>query len=90
MFDHIMFVLDVLLLVAIVAQGEAIRYYEKEVWRMNAERFDERKKWRLEKQEQQRKKTAPKTSDFVASTELPLPNKTKSDNSKTTDAKPAA
>lgn len=90
MFDHIMSVIDVLLLVLIVLQGEAIRYYEKEVWRMNAERFDERKKWRLEKQEQQRKKTAPKTLDFSVSTESPLPSETSAPSNKTISAKSAA
>ena len=89
MFDRIMSVIDVLLLVLIVLQGEAIRYYEKEVWRMNAERFEERKKWRLEKQEQSRKKNISKTLDFSVSTESPSPDKMKSEPSKTTDAKSA-
>jgi len=89
-FDHIVSVIEVLLLIWIVVQGEAIRYYEKEVWRMNAERFEERKKWRLEKQEQTRKRLTPKTSDSSASTESLLPDKTKSEQNKTTDAKSAA
>ena len=89
MFEHVMFVIEVLLLIWIVIQGEFVRFYEREVWRMNAERFEERKKWRLEKQEQQRKKITPKTLDSSANTALPSPDKTKSDSNKIIDVKPA-
>lgn len=88
-FDRALMVLEILLLIWIVAQGEAVRFYEKEVWRMNKERFEERAKWRKEKQEQTRRKTALKTSDSSANTASPLPDKTNSDSSKTIDAKSA-
>ena len=56
MFDRILMILEILLLIWIVVQGEFVRFYEREVWRMNAERFEERKQWRLQKQQQQLKK----------------------------------
>ena len=89
-FDHAMFVIEVLLLIWIVVQGEFVRFYEREVWRMNAERFEERKKWRLEKQEQQRKKSTPKTLDSGASLESPSPSEKSEPVSKTISVKSAA
>lgn len=89
MIDRLLMVLEILLLIWIVIQGEFVRFYEREVWRMNAERFEERKKWRLEKQEQQRKKNAAKTSDSSGNTESLLPDKMKSEPSNPIDAKPA-
>src|SRR5579864_1492490 len=91
MFDHIMSVLDVLLLVVIVAQGEYVRYYEREVHRMTRERFEERARWREQKRQQQLKKEAAlKTSDSSASLELLSPSETLVPPSKTTNVKSAA
>jgi hypothetical protein len=60
------------------------------VFEMNAERYAERKQWREQKRSQQSKReSAPKTNDFKLSTESPSPDKTKSEQSKTTDAKSA-
>jgi len=56
MFDRILMILEILLLIWIVVQGEFVRFYEREVWRMNADRFEERKQWRLQKKQQQIKK----------------------------------
>jgi hypothetical protein len=58
MFDRLLMVLEILLLIWIVIQGEYVRFYEREVFRMNKDRYEERAKWRKEKQEQTRKKTA--------------------------------
>ena len=63
MSDRILFLVEIGLLIWIVIQGEYVRYYEREVHRMTRDRFEERKKWRLEKQEQTRKKSATKTND---------------------------
>lgn len=91
MFDRILMIFEIVLLIWIVVQGEFVRFYEREVWRMNAERFAERKQWREQKRQQlQKRETAPKTSDSSASTESLSPDKMKSDSNKTTDAKSAA
>ena len=90
MFDRLLMVLEIILLVVIVWQGEWVRYYERRVFEMNAERYAERKQWREQKRSQQSKReSAPKTNDFKLSTESPSPDKTKSEQSKTTDAKSA-
>lgn len=50
MLDHILFGLELLLLAWIVVQGEQVKFYERETWKINKERYDERAKWRLAKQ----------------------------------------
>jgi len=87
MVDRLLMILEILLLIWIVIQGEYVRFYEREVFRMNKERYEERAKWRREKQEQTRRKTAQKTSDSSANTGSPLPVEMKSQSSKTSDAK---
>jgi hypothetical protein len=89
MSDHLLMVLEVLLLIWVVIQGEFVRFYEREVFRMNKDRYEERAKWRKEKQEQTRKKIAQKTSDSNASTGSPLSNETPAPPNKTTNAKSA-
>jgi hypothetical protein len=90
MFDHIMSVIDVLLLMWIVAQGEAIRFYEREVHRMAKERFEERAKWREQKRLQQTKKSeSPKTSGSEKSLESPSKIENVEPTNKTTSAKSA-
>jgi hypothetical protein len=56
-FDRIAMILELLLLVMIVVQGEYIRYYEREVHKMNRERYEERAKWREAKRRQQQRKS---------------------------------
>lgn len=84
-FDSLLMVLEILLLIWIVWQGEAIRYYERETYRMNRDRYEERKKWRQEKQEQTRKKLAQKTSDSNTNMASPLPTGMLVSESKTVD-----
>ena len=87
MFDKTLMVLEILLLVWITVQGEYVRYYEREVHRMTRDRFEERKKWRLDKQEQTRRKSAIKTSDFSPNIISPSPTETSASDDKTTNAK---
>lgn len=87
MIDRLLMVLEILLLIWIVVQGEYVRFYEREVFRMNRDRYEERAKWRREKQEQMRKKTTPKTSGFSANTESLLPVEMKLPSNKTSDVK---
>ena len=51
---------DVVLLVALVVQGEYIRFYEREVHRIHSEREKERAAWREQKRKQGTKKTEQK------------------------------
>jgi hypothetical protein len=88
MFERILAVLDVVLLLWIVVQGEAIRFYERELFHMNKERFDERKKWREQKRLQlSKKETAQKTNESSPSSESPSPTETVEPKSKTISAK---
>jgi hypothetical protein len=82
MFERLMAILDVLLLFWIVIQGEYIRHYEREVYKMARERFEERKKWREAKQKLTLKKGMTATNDIspsstseLNSTTLSSPNK---------------
>lgn len=90
MFDRLLMIVEILLLIWVVVQGERVCFYEKEVWRMNADRFEERKQWRLEKKEQTRKKTAQKISDSNPSMESLSPDKMNSDTNKKIDVKSVA
>jgi uncharacterized protein YpmB len=54
--DKILQIIEIILLVWIVIQGEFIRYYERGVFRLHTEREDERRAWRLAKQKSQLKK----------------------------------
>jgi len=91
MFDRILMILEILLLIWIVVQGEFVRFYEREVWRMNADRFEERKQWREQKRQQLLKKeTTQKTSESSASLESPSPTETNVADNKTISVKSAA
>jgi hypothetical protein len=57
MFDRWLSVIEILLLVWIVVQGEYIRYYEREVHRLHSYREKERLEWREKKRKQTIKKT---------------------------------
>jgi hypothetical protein len=48
--------MEIFLLWLITIQGFFVMFYEYDVWRMNKDRFQERKKWREEKQKQKLKK----------------------------------
>jgi hypothetical protein len=54
--DQILMVVEIALLVVVVIQGEFIRYYEREVHRIQSEREAERKAWREQKRKQVVKK----------------------------------
>lgn len=45
--------LDTILLVVIVVQGFAVWWYEWQVWKIHAERANERAEWRAQKRKQQ-------------------------------------
>ena len=66
MFDRILMIFEIVLLIWIVVQGEFVRFYEREVWRMNAERFDERKKWREQKRSQQLRRKRPRQRPWTS------------------------
>ena len=57
MFDRILMVLEILLLIWIVVQGEIIVRCERGVYRLQREREDERRAWREAKRKQQERKT---------------------------------
>lgn len=61
-FDQIMSLTEVLLLVWVVVQGEYIRYYEREVHRIQSEREKERSEWRAQKRKQATKKSEASTT----------------------------
>lgn len=48
--------LEIVLLGILTIQGFFVMFYEYDVWRMNKDRFLERKQWRLAKQKSQLKK----------------------------------
>ena len=73
MFDHIMFVLEILLLIVIVVQGEQVKFYERETWKINKERYEERRLWRQAKQKSALKKSEP-SSNGAPSMESPQPS----------------
>jgi hypothetical protein len=56
MIDRVLTAVEILLLVWIVVQGEFIRFYEREVYRMHFARDKERRDWREQKRKQVIKK----------------------------------
>lgn len=54
--NNLMWGIDLALLAIIVVQGEFVRYYEREVYRIHAERAAERAAWREQKRRQATKK----------------------------------
>ena len=61
-FEHITTILELALFVLIVIQGEYIRYYEREVHRIQSQREKERATWREQKRKQTSKKADTSTS----------------------------
>jgi len=57
-FDRILMVLEIILLIVIVWQGEIIVRCERGVYRLQKEREAERSKWREQKRQQQIRKDA--------------------------------
>ena len=55
--DRLLMILEVLLLIWVVVQGEYIRYYEREVHRIQSDREKERGQWREQKRKQVTKKS---------------------------------
>lgn len=55
-FDRVLSIIETILFVVIVVQGEYIRFYEREVHRIQSEREAERKLWREQKRKQAVKK----------------------------------
>ena len=88
MFDHIMFVLEILLLIVIVVQGEQVKFYERETWKINKERYEERRLWRQAKQKSALKKSEP-SSNGAPSMESPQPSTTQSGSPKDGGVEPA-
>jgi hypothetical protein len=66
--DRALMIIEIFLLVIVVAQGEFIRYYEREVHRIQSEREKERAEWRQAKRKQQTKKAE---STSTATSETP-------------------
>ena len=60
MLDHILMVIEILLLVWVVWQGEIIVRCERGVYRLQKEREDERRQWREAKRRQQERRDAAK------------------------------
>jgi hypothetical protein len=91
MFDRILMLLEIVLLIWIVWQGEIIVKCERGVYQLQKEREGERAKWREQKRQQLLKKdSAPKTLDSSANLELPLPSEKSEPVSKTISVKSAA
>lgn len=91
LFERLSPVLDVLLLLWIVVQGQAVWYYERETFRMNRERFEERSKWREQKRQQLLKKEiGQKTNELGLNLALASPTATAEPQNKTTSVLSAA
>ena len=91
MFDRILMILEILLLIWIVVQGEIIVRCERGVYRLQRERETERAKWREQKRQQLLKKeSTQKTSESSASLESPLPTEMPAPENKTISVKSAA
>ena len=71
MIDRLLMVLEVLLLIWVVVQGEIIVKCERGVYRLQKEREDERRQWREAKRRQQERRDAPKTVREVPPVEAP-------------------
>ncbi len=56
-FDRVLSLIEIALFIVIVVQGEYIRFYEREVHRIQSEREKERRDWREAKRKQAAKKT---------------------------------
>jgi len=67
--DRLLMVLEVLLLIWVVVQGEIIVKCERGVYRLQKEREDERRQWRESKRRQQERRDANKTVLEVPSAE---------------------
>ncbi len=66
-------VVEILLLVWVVVQGEYIRFYEREVHRIQSDREKERATWREQKRKQQGKKLEASTTSPVSTVAAPSP-----------------
>jgi len=69
-FDRALMIAEVLLLIWVVVQGEYIRFYEREVFRIQSDREKERAAWRQQKRQQSAKK-AELTSIAMSAPEKP-------------------
>jgi len=72
-FGDALMLAEVLLLVWVVVQGEYIRYYEREVHRIQSEREKERSAWREQKRKQATKKAEASTTTPVSTAAEPTP-----------------
>lgn len=70
MIDRLLMVLEVLLLIWVVVQGEIIVKCERGVYRLQKEREDERRQWRESKRRQQERRDSNKTVLEVPSTKI--------------------
>lgn len=64
---------EIILLVFVVIQGEYIRYYEREVHRIQSEREKERSLWREQKRKQATKKAEASTTTPASTGTEPTP-----------------
>lgn len=64
---------EIILLVFVVIQGEYIRYYEREVHRIQSEREKERSLWREQKRKQATKKAEALTTTPASTGTEPTP-----------------
>ena len=60
--DRWLMLIEVFLLLLVVVQGESIRFYERGVYRIHAEREKERREWREQKRKQAVKKSEASTT----------------------------
>lgn len=72
-FGDALMLAEVLLLVWVVVQGEYIRYYEREVHRIQSDREKERTQWREQKRKQATKKSEASTTTPVSTAAEPNP-----------------
>ena len=72
-FGDALMLAEVLLLVWVVIQGEYIRYYEREVHRIQSEREKERAAWREQKRKQATKKAEASTTTPASTAAEPTP-----------------
>jgi len=80
--ELVFFGVETLMLGGILWQGELIRRYEKWTYEMTRERYEERARWRKQKQQQAIKKNEPFASG-AKNTESPQPSTTPSETPKT-------
>ena len=70
MFDHVLMIVEIILLIVVVWQGEIIVRCERGVYRLQKEREEERRAWRQAKQKATVKRIEQKIAGIEKSSEL--------------------